>query len=666
MSNRIIIKVKILARYVEFFDQCSKKERGVLMTKKVISVLLCVLTILSVFVIAPVTNAGAASYKENIINEIVATDKYWYDKSYFSKKGYYGYGSVEFIDIDFDGELEFVINLPSIQNRIVFNEVIDYKDGELIYVDSDEIEGVGGFYGNSLAVHYGKTYGEFTFSGSALFYETSNAWVKQNYSMFMRDDDHLQIQYYSGELYYDGQKTYFDDSFQFMNLDGARAVSSSKYNSINKNRCKNCVKTSMTTKKIPLNKWYSYSKSKKKSLLSASYDAFKINTSILSTPALPTYESKGDSVQLKWKAVSGAVNYRVYRKTSSTGSWKSIGTTTKASFVDKKVEPGKKYIYTVRCINANGKYSVSSYNKTGKTVSNFKTPQITKLGNAKDGVKITWGKVSGAEKYRVYVKNGSSWKAIANTTSTSFTHKGVESDKTYTYTVRCTSKSGKTFTSGYNSTGWSIKYIATPTLSKVSSTVSGVKVTWKSVAGAENYRVYVKGGEYKSWTKAGDTTDTSFVHNPSSGVKYTYTVACMSADSSERVSSFDSKGLSINYIAAPVITSGEVNSDGIKLSWDKVDGAQKYRVFVKSGTKWVKLKDTTSLSFTHKNLTQNESYTYTVRCISSTGKSYTSAYNTDGWTFDYIIELPTEPETQPETQVYTEPATEAPPTAFTN
>ena len=142
----------------------------------------------------------------------------------------------------------------------------------------------------------------------------------------------------------------------------------------------------------------------------------------------------------------------------------------------------------------------------------------------------------------------------------------------------------------------------------------------------------------------------------------------------ERISSFDSKGLSINYIAAPVITSGEVDENGIKLTWDKVDGAAKYRVFVKSGTKWVKLKDTTAQSFTHKNLVEGNSYTYTVRCISSTGKSYTSAYNKDGWTFDYVLEIPTEeqtqiptyPETEPATQVYTEPATEAPPTAFTD
>jgi len=81
-----------------------------------------------------------------------------------------------------------------------------------------------------------------------------------------------------------------------------------------------------------------------------------------------------------------------------------------------------------------------------------------------------------------------------------------------------------------------------------------------------------------------------------------------------------------------------------------VSGAAKYRVFVKNGSSWKKLKDTTSTSYTHKGLKENTEYTYTVRCISSTGKSYTSAYNKAGWTVPYMMIEPTEPETQPQTE----------------
>ncbi len=630
------------------------------MTKRIISVLLCVLIVLSVFIIVPVTNAGAASHKDSIIEKIIEYDEYWYDKSYFSKKGYYGYGTGEFIDFDFDGKPEFVLTFPSVNNRLVYHDVMIYKNGDLHYMLGTENDGYGGYYGNELKIYYGKNIGGMALRGNALFYEDSNAWLQQNFTIDTSKGE-LNVGYYSGKLYVDGKTTYFGYSPAYCDLDGAKAVSSKKYKSINNSCNGSLIDAKMKTKKIDLNKWYSYSTKKKKALLSESYDAFKLSSSILGTPPLPTFEARGNHVILKWKAVSGAKYYRVYRKESADGKWKSVGISNETRFTDETVEQGKKYIYTIRCVDEDGAYNLSSYNKTGKTVLNLKTPEITKLGNAKDGVKITWDKVSGAEKYRVYVDKGGVWKTIGNTTSTSFVHKDVESNKTYKYTVRCTSKSGKTFTSMYNNKGWSTKYIATPVLSKVTSTADGVKIDWKAVAGAEKYRVYVKGGQFKKWTNVGDTTETSLVHlQPASGVKYTYTVACMNADSTERISSFDSKGLSINYIASPVITSGEVNSDGIKLTWDKVEGAQKYRVFVKSGSKWKKLKDTTALSFTHKNLTEGNSYTYTVRCISSTGKSYTSAYNKDGWTFDYILELPTEPETQLPTEPVAEDATQNP------
>ena len=78
-------------------------------------------------------------------------------------------------------------------------------------------------------------------------------------------------------------------------------------------------------------------------------------------------------------------------------------------------------------------------------------PKVKKLSNTASGVKLTWGKVNGAVRYRVFVKSGSTWKKLGDTTATSFTHKGAKSGKQYTYTVRCVSADGKVFRSSYNS-----------------------------------------------------------------------------------------------------------------------------------------------------------------------------------------------------------------------
>ena len=65
------------------------------------------------------------------------------------------------------------------------------------------------------------------------------------------------------------------------------------------------------------------------------------------------------------------------------------------------------------------------------------TPKISKAESVYGGVKLTWGKVSGAAKYRVYYKGSKGWTKLTDTTATSFTDKDVSSGKNYTYTVRC-------------------------------------------------------------------------------------------------------------------------------------------------------------------------------------------------------------------------------------
>ena len=94
-------------------------------------------------------------------------------------------------------------------------------------------------------------------------------------------------------------------------------------------------------------------------------------------------------------------------------------------------------------------------------------PVISKLTNVSGGVKVQWGKVSGAANYRVMYKTSSSgsWTTAGTTTSTSYTFKNVTSGKTYYFTVRCVSKSGKTATSAYDKTGEKIKHIVKPVIS---------------------------------------------------------------------------------------------------------------------------------------------------------------------------------------------------------
>mgnify|MGYP000402873258 FL=1 len=176
--------------------------------------------------------------------------------------------------------------------------------------------------------------------------------------------------------------------------------------------------------------------------------------------------------------------------------------------------------------------------------ANLATPKISKAESVYGGVKLTWNKVNGAAKYRVYYKGRKGWTRMVDTTSTSYIDKDVSSGRNYTYTVRCISADGKSFTSGYDSKEQLVKYIAAPEISKLESVNGGVKISWGKVSGATKYRVYYKGS--KGWTKMVDTTSTSYIDKDvSSGRNYTYTVRCITSDAKKFTSGYNPTGKSV-------------------------------------------------------------------------------------------------------------------------
>ncbi len=357
----------------------------------------------------------------------------------------------------------------------------------------------------------------------------------------------------------------------------------------------------------------------------------------LATPKISKAESVYGGVKLTWNKVSGAAKYRVYYKGRK--GWTRMVDTTSTSYIDKDVSSGRNYTYTVRCISADGKSFTSGYDSKGKSVKYIAAPEISKLENVNGGVKISWGKVSGATKYRVYYKGRKGWTRMVDTTSTSYIDKDVSSGRNYTYTVRCISDDGKSFESGFNPKGSSIRYNQAPKILETNVVNGGIKVIWESENNT-NYRLYCK-TEGKGWTKVCDNKTGVVTHkNLQPNKTYTYTVRAISSDAKKYLSGYDPVGMSAKYVATPKISKTEVTYDGVKLTWNKVAGAEKYRVYYKDGEGWNKLVDTKGTSYLDKGLVSRElsikdnsvngQYIYTVRCISSNGKAFQSGYDTKG------------------------------------
>ncbi|MBR1482549.1 MAG: hypothetical protein IJ598_06235 [Ruminococcus sp.] len=365
---------------------------------------------------------------------------------------------------------------------------------------------------------------------------------------------------------------------------------------------------------------------------------FTYRTPMLSTPQVTTLRSVNEGVKLTWNPVSGAYGYRVFYKGKS--GWVGMGNTTGSSFIDEDVRVGGTYTYTVRCINSSGAF-ISGYNAEGWRYtyqpSQLKTPTITKFESTAEGVRLTWDAVDDANGYRVFYKGRNGWVGMGNTNATAFLDKDVRDGGTYTYTVRCIDSKGN-FSSDYRRDGWTYTYskpqLATPQGVTFESTLDGVKIKWKRVEGSYGYRVFYKGRS--GWVGMDNVYSNSYVDTDvRDGGSYTYTVRCINSKG-EFISGYNADGWKYTYqkpwLTTPVF-SVENTARGVRLDWNAVDGAESYRIFRKNndGT-WQGLGNTTGTRFFDTKVSAGTAYTYTVRCITKDGKSFTSLYDTTGKT----------------------------------
>ena len=369
------------------------------------------------------------------------------------------------------------------------------------------------------------------------------------------------------------------------------------------------------------------------------------------TPKLVSAAATSKGIKVTWQKVNGATGYRIFRKDDKNG-WAgkaSVGDVT--SWEDTTCVSGTKYTYTVRSLKGTTLSSdfdtkgVSATWNSGIAPGNAAAPKLTSVVSEGSGLRFTWQAVSDSKvkAYRIYRKDGKkNFAKLVDVTGTNYLDNATTAGTVYTYTVSCLDKDGKEI-SAYNKTGKSGSWtaptpgnLATPVLKSTANGTAGITVTWNAVTGADGYRVYRDAGA--GWKAIADVTTTSYVDkNVTSGTSYKYTVRAMK--SGKVASSFDAKGLTRIFYAMPKLKSVTSEGDGIKVTWEAVKGAPMYRVYRKTnGTgSFAEATTTTSTSFYDKKVTLGNTYTYTVRVISSDGKKTSlSAYDATGKSCKFI------------------------------
>ena len=186
-------------------------------------------------------------------------------------------------------------------------------------------------------------------------------------------------------------------------------------------------------------------------------------TKDLKKPVLSSVSNVNSGVKVVWNKVAGAAKYRVFRKTYNTGtkkwsSWSKISDTTAVNYTDKAVKNGTKYIYTARCISADGKKYTSSYDTTGKTIIYLVRPNISSLTSPKTKrMLVKWGKNTKATGYQIQYSTSSTFASgkktvtVKGAANVSKTISSLTAKKKYYVRVRAyKTVSGKNYYSAWS------------------------------------------------------------------------------------------------------------------------------------------------------------------------------------------------------------------------
>lgn len=172
----------------------------------------------------------------------------------------------------------------------------------------------------------------------------------------------------------------------------------------------------------------------------AAYPTMTGKTLLKKVPSFRGTAVSDTQIELTWKAVEGADQYRIYRKNSK-GAWRLLVIADgknlsyrHQSTSNYPVEGNHIYEYTIRAYKNTSKGYIGGEKLTGIQITTpAKAPVWSSAYALSDEIHLKWEAQKGVEGYRIRRYQSGKWKTVAYTKTNSYTE---TSKKVYLYSIR--------------------------------------------------------------------------------------------------------------------------------------------------------------------------------------------------------------------------------------
>lgn len=333
------------------------------------------------------------------------------------------------------------------------------------------------------------------------------------------------------------------------------------------------------------------------------------------------------SLTITWRAISGKVEYGVYKKNDSSKEYDFIGKTTTNEITLEGLKPGT--LYTLR-VSACRDFKGSKFPGTPSedivlSTNPDRIRNLVATANTLNSVMLSWDPVPNVVEYHIYKLDEETdvYEDIATSKSNKVLITGLVPEQDYQYKVMAYSIFNSIKLAGpfsdVISTGTSVGQITG--LRCISSTPNSLCLLWDEMNDAYSYIVYEKDnetGEYVELETVNRNTITFEDLTP--GTQYSFKIAVRKMINRKEVTGPPCKELtvstSLDHVTGAIMASH--TSTTIKLNWLKVRGATGYDVYVynQHSDSYDIAGSTTNNSILFENLTPNTTYKYKIMAVS--------------------------------------------------